>query len=231
MTKYIRTLSVIYDLPIAHSEIPLFRGAVLKTLEGKADLLFHNHTGENSFRYAYPLIQYKRLGGKAAIVCVDKAVDIIGQFLTKFSGELTIGEKKVNATVSQIIPNRLLVQTWQTMFQYHITNWLALNTKNYLLYQKTTNDVERRLLLEGILKGNLLSMLKGLDIHLETELQLEIIRLSIPHVLYNKGVGFTTFNADFQCNLSIPRNVGIGKNASIGYGKIGIVNKKEAHQQ
>ena len=26
------------------------------------------------------------------------------------------------------------------------------------------------------------------------------------------------FNADFKCNLSIPNNIGIGKNASIGCG-------------
>ena len=28
------------------------------------------------------------------------------------------------------------------------------------------------------------------------------------------------FNADFVCNLTIPNNVGIGKNASIGYGVV-----------
>ena len=28
------------------------------------------------------------------------------------------------------------------------------------------------------------------------------------------------FNADFTCNLSIPNNVGIGKNASIGFGVV-----------
>jgi hypothetical protein len=29
-----------------------------------------------------------------------------------------------------------------------------------------------------------------------------------------------SFNADFYCNLTIPNNAGIGKNASIGFGVI-----------
>ena len=36
------------------------------------------------------------------------------------------------------------------------------------------------------------------------------------------------FNADFSSNLSIPNNLGIGKNASIGYGVVHqIKNKNE----
>ena len=61
-------------------------------------------------------------------------------------------------------------------------------------------------------------MLKGLDIHLEQELLVKITQLSDPYIVYNKGIGMTAFNADFNCNLTIPNNVGIGKNASIGYG-------------
>ncbi|MBR5326893.1 MAG: hypothetical protein IKU49_10450, partial [Prevotella sp.] len=83
MAKYIRTLTVFYDTEINHTEIPLFRGAVWKSLGNKADILYHNHTGEDSFRYSYPLIQYKRLNGKAAITCVEEGADIIGQFMSE----------------------------------------------------------------------------------------------------------------------------------------------------
>ena len=80
--------------------------------------------------------------------------------------------------------------------------------------------VEKIAFLENILKGNLLSMLKGLDIHLEKELILKITKLSEPYLQYNKGVKMMAFNADFKCNLSIPNNLGIGKNASIGNGTV-----------
>lgn len=62
--KYLRTLTIITEADINQQEIPLFRGAVIKSLGEDANLLFHNHITDNQFRYSYPLIQYKRLGGK-----------------------------------------------------------------------------------------------------------------------------------------------------------------------
>lgn len=218
MAKYIRTLTILTDAEIQQKEVPLFRGAVLKCLGENPNLLFHNHLSENKFRYSYPLIQYKRIGGKAAVVCVEEGTDIIGQFLMEANGTLKIGEREVMFNTSRVQPARLLIQTWENSFAYHVSRWLALNPKNYQVYQSTEGLVERVALLENILKGNLLSMLKGLDIHLEQELLVKITQLSDPYIVYNKGIGMTAFNADFNCNLTIPNNVGIGKNASIGYG-------------
>lgn len=80
MAKEISTLTVLYNTKIRNHEISLFRGAVLKSLGNKANVLYHNHTGEKTFRYAYPLIQYKRLKGNAAIVCVEEGADMIQLF-------------------------------------------------------------------------------------------------------------------------------------------------------
>ena len=218
MAKYIRTLTIQTDADIHQKEIPLFRGAVLNSLGEKANLLFHNHLDDNKFRYSYPLIQYKRLGGKASVVCVEEGADLIGQFLTETSDKLRIGDREIEWSMKRMQPARLLIQTWEDVFKYHISRWLPLNSKNYQLYQNTEGLAEKIALLENILKGNLLSMLKGLDIHLDQELIVKITQVSEPYILYNKGIGMTAFNADFNCNLTIPNNVGVGKNASIGYG-------------
>ena len=225
MAKYIRTLTIQTDADIHQKEVPLFRGAVLNSLGEKANLLFHNHLEDDKFRYSYPLIQYKRLGGKAAIVCVEEGADLIGQFLTETSETLRIGDREIEWSTRRIQPARLLIQTWEDTFKYHISRWLPLNSKNYHLYQNTEGLVEKIALLENILKGNLLSMLKGLDIHLDQELIVKITQVSDPYILYNKGIGMTAFNADFNCNLTIPNNVGVGKNASIGYGIVHLEKK------
>ena len=225
MAKYIRTLTIQTDADIHQKEVPLFRGAVLNSLGEKANLLFHNHLEDDKFRYSYPLIQYKRLGGKAAIVCVEEGADLIGQFLTETSDTLRIGDREIEWSTRRIQPARLLIQTWEDTFKYHISRWLPLNSKNYHLYQNTEGLVEKIALLENILKGNLLSMLKGLDIHLDQELIVKITQVSDPYILYNKGIGMTAFNADFNCNLTIPNNVGVGKNASIGYGIVHLEKK------
>lgn len=225
MAKYIRTLTIQTDADIYQKELPLFRGAVLNSLGEKANLLFHNHLDDDKFRYSYPLIQYKRLGGKAAIVCIEEGADLIGQFLTETSETLIIGDREIEWSTRRIQPARLLIQTWEDTFKYHISRWLPLNSKNYQLYQNTEGLVEKIALLENILKGNLLSMLKGLDIHLDQELIVKITQVSDPYILYNKGIGMTAFNADFNCNLTIPNNVGVGKNASIGYGIVHLEKK------
>ena len=227
MVKNIRTLTVFYDTEISSREIPLFRGAVLKSLGDKANVLYHNHTGEKSFRYSYPLIQYKRLNGKAAITCVEEGVDIIGQLLSEFPDTIMVGEKELKCEVARVLPARILVQTWDAPFNYHMTRWLPLNSKNYYLYTSMEDENERITMLENILKGNLLSLLKGVGIHLKDELLVRITQLSDSYIIYNKGIRLMAFNVDFTSNLSIPNNLGIGKNASIG---CGIVHQKRMQE-
>ncbi|MBR1463525.1 MAG: hypothetical protein IJ604_09170 [Prevotella sp.] len=223
--KYIRTLTILTDAEIHQHEVPLFRGAVINSLGEHPNLYYHNHLDNDKFRYAYPLIQYKRLGGKAAIVCIEDGVDKIGQFLTEANGTLNIGNRQIAYNTNKIKPARILVQTWEDTFSYHISRWLPLNSKNYQLYQNLDGAVERVSFLENVLKGNLLSMLKGLNIHLDKEIILKITEVSEPYLLYNKGVKMMAFNTDFKCNLSIPNNIGIGKNASIGCGIVHQLHK------
>jgi len=227
MPKYVRTLTVLYDTEISYKEIPFFRGAVLRSLGDKADVLYHNHTGKETFRYSYPLIQYKRLNGKAAITCVEEGADIIGQLLYEFPDTILVGEKVLKCEVTRVLPAKILVQIWDAPFNYHMNRWLPLNARNYVLYKSTEDENERKAMLENILKGNLLSMLKGLSIHLENELLVRITQLSDSYIIYNKGIGLMAFNVDFTSNLSIPNNLGIGKNASIG---CGIVHQKKLQE-
>jgi hypothetical protein len=223
--KYIRTLTVLTDAEIRQNEIPLFRGAVIHSLGEHPNVYFHNHLDDDKFRYSYPLIQYKRIDGKAAIVCIEAGVDIIGQFLTEVDGTLTIGNRQVTCNTGKIQPARILVQTWEELFHYHISRWLPLNSQNYQRYKGIEGVVEKVSFLENILKANLLSMLKGLDIHLEKELILKITEISDSYLIYIKGVRMMAFNADFKCNLSIPNNIGIGKNVSIGCGRVHQLRK------
>lgn len=220
MAKYIRALTVIYNTDISYKEIPLFRGAVLNSMGDKANLLYHNHTGSDTFRYSYPLIQYKRLGGKAAIVCIEDGADVIGQFLSEGMSSFILGERIAECTIMKVIPTKMTVQLWKTTFSYSLKRWLPLNERNYHLYQLADNDVEKKEILEKVLKGNLLSMLKGLQIFVEEKVTAQIISINRSYIVYNKGIALMSFDITFESNLSIPNNIGIGKNASIGYGVV-----------
>ncbi len=218
MSKYVRTLTIQTDTEISDKEITLFRGAVLASLGEKASLLYHNHISDTTFRYAYPLVQYKRIHGKAAIICIEKAVDLIGQYLTSFNGVLRLGERETECRIENINLNNTLVGISDTPYNYRVCRWLPLNSKNYQTFKHTEGLIERITMCENIFKANLLSMLKGLDIYLDEELKIKINRISNPHIIYNKGIGMTAFDTELMCNLTIPNHIGVGKNASVGCG-------------
>lgn len=220
MSKYIRTLTITYDLPITHREIPLFRGAVLKSLGDRANLLYHNHTGADTFRYAYPLIQYKRLHGKAAIVCIEEGVDLVGQILSEISGTLMIGKREVKCRIDQVHTTEVPIHITDVPVYYHLYQWLPLNSKNYEEYQNTDDLIERIKILERVLTGNLLSFLKGVDIHVEEQLQLHIIDIQKQQIVHYKKLKLMSFDVAIKINLNLPSYIGIGKNASVGFGTL-----------
>ena len=75
----LRTLQVRFDTPIARWELPLLRGAIISLLS-RDNTIYHNHEA-GGLRYAYPLIQYRQIDGKAALVCVADGVDALGDLL------------------------------------------------------------------------------------------------------------------------------------------------------
>lgn len=218
MSKDIRTLTVLYNTKIRNHEVQLFRGAVLKSLDNKANVLYHNHTGDDSFRYAYPLIQYKRLNGNAAIVCVENGADIIGQFLKETSEPLLLGDREVTFEVESVMPEKTDVGITELPITYRLYQWLPLNSKNYEKYNNTEDFVEKIQILERVLAGNILSFLSGVGVHLDEKFEVHITNITNQKLMRYKKVKLMSFDIEFKANLSLPSYIGIGKNASIGNG-------------
>ncbi len=218
MEKKIKTLTVLYDAHISHREIAFFRGAVIKSLGDRPNLLYHNHTGDTTFRFSYPLIQYKCLNGKAAITCIEEGADIIGQFLSETSEPLMIGRRQTKMEVEKFIPEKTTIQITDTLYTYTLHQWLPLNSKNYNRYQNAESLMDKIQILERVLVGNILSFLKGIDIHLEEHLDIHITDITKQNVITYKKVKLMAFDIKFKANISLPSYVGIGKNASIGNG-------------
>lgn len=218
MENNIRTLTVLYNTEISNKEISLFRGAVLKSLGDKANVLYHNHTGEETFRYSYPLIQYKRINGKAAITCVEEGADIIGQFLAETSEPLTLGNREATFEVEKVLPEKVDVCISETPIVYNLCYWLPLNAKNYSQYKDADSLVEKIHILERVLVGNILSFLKGVDIRLDDKLEIHITDILNQKLITYKKIKLMSFDIAFKANILLPSYIGIGKNASIGNG-------------
>lgn len=223
MANYIRTLTVIYDINITDKEIPLFRGAVINSLGDKANLLFHNHKEDNTYRYSYPLIQYKRVNNKAAITCVEEGVDLVGQILSELSGTIVLGERKTEYHVDEIHSTKEPIQIKETFSVYQLHQWLPLNSINYAKYQDTEELVEKIRILERVLTGNILSFLKGIDIYLKEQLIIHITDIFDQKAISYKHIKLLAFDIKFKANINLPPYISVGKNASIGNGTLTII--------
>lgn len=214
----IKTLIVSFSNELEYKEIELFRGAILNALQN-ANVLFHNHVGDN-FRYSYPLIQYKRIHKKAAIVCINEGTEAIGEFFSSQSFDLLLGERKEHMDVETIRANETVVQIWDSMFQYHLRRWLALNEENYQRYCQLESITDKMFFLERLLTGNILSFAKGIHLYFDKQVICKIVSSEDPYQLYYKNVKMMAFDLEFKTNVSLPDYIGLGKGVSLGHGVI-----------
>ncbi len=220
----LKVLTVRFSNEIKREEVPLFRGAIVNAIED-ADLLFHNHEEGGQLRYSYPLIQYKRINQKAAIVCLGEGTDAIGQFFSSCNFDVALGERRMKLEMESVNAHQHLVQLWDDEFAYRIRRWLPLNSDNYAAYCQEESLAARYAMLERLLTANILSFAKGVGVHFEGQVVSRITHLDEPRLQYYKGVKLMSFDAEFKTNVSPPDYIGLGKGVSLGMGV--VVRKRE----
>lgn len=207
---------IVFQNELKTREIPLFRGAVLSKVPVELTL-FHNHK-DKSFRFSYPLIQYKTISGKAAILCLGEGTSEIEQFFSNSDFKLQIGKREEVFTIDKIWAGQWLIQTWDGTFYYTTRHWLPFNKTNYSKYQGCEGLSEKTKALERILAGNILSMGKGLGHFFESQVQCTITQLYNARTYSFKDVLLQGYDIDWKTNLYIPNHIGLGKGSSIGFG-------------
>lgn len=219
MAEKVKTLLIRFSNTISQEEVELFRGAVVHAV-GNSNVLFHNHLDNDKLRYAYPLIQYKRIGGKAAILCIGEGTEAIGEFFSSCNFDVWIGDRHTRLEVERVQAGQGIVQLWDSQFAYHIRKWLPLNQENYEKFLTLENLADRYAMLERMLIGNILSFATGIGIHFDENVWAKITSAEEPRFIRYKGVKMMSFDAEFKTNVSLPDYVGIGKGVSLGMGTV-----------
>jgi len=215
---YVKTLIIKFKNELSKRDITKFRGAVIASMHD-ADILFHNHEGD-SLRYGYPLIQYKTIDRKAAIVAVGEGADTLYQTFQKSDWNLNIGERQVQMELGSAKIYETPVMINENAFAYHIENWLPLNEANYAGYKNLDSAVGQMQMLERILVSNILSLLKNSDIIIDEQLTCTITSVPKIQTVRFKQVKLMSFDLNFKCNIQLPLYIGLGKHASVGHGVI-----------
>ncbi|MBR0498645.1 MAG: hypothetical protein IJJ78_06165 [Paludibacteraceae bacterium] len=219
MEGNVNILLVRFRNEIANSEVAMFRGAVINAVDD-SDVLFHNHTDGDGFRYAYPLIQYKRINRKAAITCIGEGTEAIGKFFSSCNFDVTLGDRNMTLEVESVRAHKTLVQVWDSVFTYHLRKWLPLNQENYRKYEALDSIVERYAFLERLLTGNILSFAKSMGVYFDKQVECKITSADEPRIVNYKGVKMMSFDVEFKSNVSLPDYIGLGKGVSLGFGMV-----------
>jgi len=216
--KSIKSVMVQFNLPVRNEDLPNFRGAVINTTQGNNDL-FHNHSDEGVI-YRYPRVQYKKINGKAALVCFQEGTEAIHEFFSKTDWSLRLGKEKHEIKVLDIRAHQFNVGIWDSDFRYSMTNWLPLNQENYLKFHKAESLTEKTAILENVLLGNFLTFAQEMNVDTSKKIKAVITRIAREKVLPFHGQLMQSYDLHFSTNLSIPDYVSLGKGASIGFGMV-----------
>ncbi len=187
------------------------------------NLLFHNHV-KDTFRYAYPLIQYKRDQSRAGILGINEGAVALRKARTTIEQKLQLGKRHIDLCIHSIKNEEMAIRSLDTSLLYHITNWIPLNQENYREYQRENSLTVRIQLLEKILIGNILSFAKGIGCSINDTIKCQIVDISAQYISFYKNVELKSFDLTFQCNVLLPEYIGLGKGASLNHGTITIAD-------
>lgn len=183
------------------------------------DTEFHHHSESP---YHYPLVQYKRVNKRLLVMGLREYADMVYRKMPEVS-QIVTPQGLIPIVSLELVKNTVEVglQTSNEKESFNryrfATPWIALNEVNYGKFAE--NKQGRKELLQRILVGNILSMLKGLGIQLDFQIRLNIERhVTLKTSAHNNP--FVGFRTVFDVNMLLPEHIGLGKSVSKGFGAV-----------
>lgn len=195
------------------------RGYLGNLFREKSTLL-HNHLEDGTFRYKYPLVQYKIIDGNPLIIGLNEGADVLNEIFTGIR-VLVINGKEYHFDLKYLENSFFTIETIPHFVSYQfLTPWMALNQHNVDRYLQSEFKAQKEML-NSILTGNLLSMMKGIGQHMDKQIIVEVRpREDIAHF---KNQSMRVFWGTFKSNIKLPDFIGVGKAVSRGFGTIKLI--------
>lgn len=225
----IRVLRVEFDEVLMPYEISEFRGAFIEKV-GRTNTLFNNHLDDTKYKYGYPLIQYKSIGNRPTLMCIEDGVDEVHHFFNQKNWDLKINDRILKLSLYNLHLKQFNVQVWENLFEYRLRKWLPLNQQNYQEYKKLEGLAEKSTFLERILVGNILSFAKGIKWTVDKQITVKITAIHQTQLISVKDTRREAFDLAFKTNVFLPDYIGLGKNVTRGFGMVKSINNKENYE-
>jgi hypothetical protein len=241
----INILTVTFDLPLTITDLYQFRGAVIG-LAGLNLPLFHNREVLPQHKWGktierYPLIQYREVGGKAALWAMNEGIDDVMELLleTDFLANFSLNGQSRPLQIERMKQQKEVVIAMDAQWhEYKIEHAALLNEQKYELFKSTDSVEEQAQLLEKIIVNELVLLGYATQTKFAPHERVQVRIERLPKMRlgyyntkdqYKQAVqkAFSIFEIYMQTPLLLPEGLSIGRHKSVGYGVIRGERNKE----
>ena len=211
------------NIPLHPRNIPAFRGAI-NELVGIQHEAFHNHNnaqGQNHFYWNYPQIQYSTRRGKATIIALGSASELLQQqLIPKLSGTLSFGGHDHPLDGFSVETKNHEWHLLDRPSTFGLFGWLALNQRNYKQWKKATASEHRLSILNRAITGHLRLLTEAADLLDLSDVNGEVVSIDNQKRIRWHSTDFVRFHALIRTNLALPYGIHIGRCAAFGFGEV-----------
>jgi len=216
--KIKKVVLIFSGVELNKADIPKFRGYISKKYPNYE--IIHNHLKDGSLRYSYPLIQFKTIENKPAIVGINEGIDLLKKVFLEISN-IKIGEqmRDINEKSIALREDEFGVSIDFIDYKFY-SPWMALNQENYNKYNRM-NRYDQMVFLKHILRENLKTISKGFGYTIPDIDEVKVDGKFIKRMVNFKNIKMLCFVGSFITNFHIPEYLGIGKQVARGFGMVG----------
>ena len=218
--KIKKVVLIFSGVELNKTDIPKFRG-YLSSKYPNYDII-HNHLKDGSFRYSYPLIQFKTINHKPAIVGINEGIELLKKVFLEIQ-DMKIGEQRRVINEKSIVLREEEFGVSSDFIDYKFCSpWMALNQENYNKYNRM-NRYDQMAFLKHILRENLKTISKGFGYTIPNIDEVRVDGGFRVKLVNFKNIQMLCFTGSFISNFHIPEYLGIGKQVARGFGMVGKI--------
>ena len=214
----IRKVVLIFSgIELNKTDIPKFRGFLSRKYPNYE--IIHNHLKDGSLRYSYPLIQFKTIDNKPAIIGINEGIDLLEKVFLEIS-EIKICEDRLDVDEKSIHLKEEEFGLSADFIDYKFCSpWMALNQENYNKYNRM-NRYDQMAFLKHILRENLKTISKGFGYTITDIEEIKVDGIFKSKLVNFKNIKMLCFTGSFITNFYIPEYLGIGKQVARCFGMV-----------
>jgi len=180
--------------------------------------VLHGHDADGSSLYRLPPVRY--LPAKAPrVIALGAGIEIMPEMYDSLGETIRVRRDVFVIKASELRDHTVKIGLSDDLHEYHNQSlWLALNQDRYKEYIRMGLAQKRREILERTFIGNLLSLSKGVGYTVPERVMVRIHRWREKNIVV-KGTPMLGFDVDLTTNFILPEDIGIGRHATLGFGR------------